>query len=179
MVLAQGLSDGGWDTSHAKAWLGLENLLPRRPIHRLICWSCFLSRGHGALMCKLLHRDAWMSSWHGAWLRPMQVIQEKAKWKTQYLLWLSLWSQTAISTISYWFHRLALLHVGVDYTRMWIWETQLIGVYLGSWVLLNSMMFTRDLPEVQGLENVWSKVEMALLIADKRDFCKKHYYGYK
>lgn len=136
---------------------------PGGSLTRLISWFCLLLGDLGASLCKLLHGDAWMSSWHSEWLPPVQIIQEKAKWKTQCLLWTSLRSQTLL------FPQYPIGFTGQPYSVL-EWTTQ--GVNLEdsthwglawSWIPHNTMMFTRDLPKVHGKDMEGFEVKLKWL----------------
>lgn len=55
-----------------------------------------LSGGFISTPCGLLHRDVWLSSWHGTWLLPEPVIQQRVGRKLQCLLWPSLGSHSLL-----------------------------------------------------------------------------------
>lgn len=111
VVKAQGHSWGCSQTySHPKAWQGPEDPLPWWFPYTAPCWCWLLRGGLNSSLCRLLHKEAWMSSWDGSWLLPGGASDEvegeeqrkasRERWgggererterKSQCLLWPSL-----------------------------------------------------------------------------------------
>lgn len=71
VVKAQGHSWGCSQAySHPKAWQGPEDPLPWWFPYTAPCWCWLLRGGLNSSLCRLLHKEAWMSSWDGSWLLP-------------------------------------------------------------------------------------------------------------
>ena len=106
-------------------WLGLRSYegLPgvgrsaSKRAHTDGCWQdAPVPLPHGPFS-----RAAWVSSQRGSWLPHVQVIQERAKWKPQLLLWPSLRNCTP-----------SFLQYTSGYTDQFysLWE----GVYIRMWI---------------------------------------------